>query len=105
QYIRFKSQVLKFSIIECSFYINVRFHILSYVILHVLAIISFILSFYSYFVIINFTVGVVKGDYSMMVIFGVLLVVIPELFAAYGIILMRDSLFNSYFPIFVNSGV
>src|SRR5699024_11027235 len=105
QYIRFKSQVLKFSIIECSFYISVRFHILSYVILHVLAIISFILSFYSYFAIINFTISVEKGDLSMMRIVAVLLLVIPGFIAAYGIILMRDSLFNAYYPIFVNRGV
>ncbi|HLR08204.1 MAG TPA: DUF2627 domain-containing protein [Bacillota bacterium] len=41
----------------------------------------------------------------MMRIVAVLLLVIPGFIAAYGIKLMRDSLFNAYFPIFVNSGV
>lgn len=36
---------------------------------------------------------------------AVLILVIPGVLAAYGIKLMRDSLFNEFIPLFIHSGI
>lgn len=41
----------------------------------------------------------------MMRLIAVLLLFIPGLFAAYGIKLMRDTVFNEFHPLFINVGI